>query len=135
MWLRLAALGTSKISNVIQGQDAAAATEEKVKDYLTRQSTISDVYSGFDVNHDGSVTPAEIVSFAHSDGLFNNSGNTALGAFLSALQAEMAVGAGNERLRNLPGVSLRDLPHRHCSPGEAGAGDHGAVFRGPERVR
>src|SRR5260370_12270230 len=115
MWLRLAVLGAGKISNVILGPDAAAATEEQVKDYLSRHSSVSDVFNGFDVNHDGSLTPAEILSFAHSEGLVSN---TALRAFLGAVQAELAFGAGNEHVSSLPGIRLSDLPNRSCSPRE-----------------
>src|SRR5260370_15339833 len=92
MWLRLAALGAGKISNVILGPDAAAATEEQVKDYLSRPSAVRDDFNGVDVNHDGSLTPAEILSFAHSEGLVSN---TALPPFLGPSTPERPFAPAN----------------------------------------
>jgi hypothetical protein len=89
----------------------------KVKSFLARPSMVVDVFNGFDANHDGIVTSAEIFSFgAAGTSLSAASAPTLLGGFLAAVKVEMALGAGNENISSLPGVKLADLPQRYCTP-------------------
>ena len=63
---------------------------------------VFDVFRKLDANGDGSVTPAEILSFKG-----DNTG--ALGELLPYIEQQMQLGAAGERVSALPGVSLRML--------------------------
>lgn len=116
MFLRLAALAANEIANLILGPDATAVTDDQVKSFLAQPSTVVEVFNGFDPNHDGIVTPAEIFSFAAArTSPFAAPTPTLLGGFLAAVKGEMALGAGNEHISSIPGVKLPDLPQRYCS--------------------
>jgi prepilin-type N-terminal cleavage/methylation domain-containing protein len=116
MFLRLASLAANQIANLILGPDAAAVTEDQVKGFLAQPSTLGEVFNGFDANHDGMVTPAEIFSFAAADTSPSAAPtSTLLGGFLAAVKGEMALGAGNEHISSLPGVKLPGLPQQYCS--------------------
>jgi prepilin-type N-terminal cleavage/methylation domain-containing protein len=119
MFLRLAALAANEIANLILGPDATAVTEDQVKSFLAQPSTVVEVFNGFDPNHDGIVTPAEIFSFAAAGTCLSVAPTaTLLGGFLTAVKGEMALGAGNEHISSIPGVKLSDLPQRYCSQAE-----------------
>jgi len=132
MFLRLAALAAGEISSLILGPDTADATEDQVKNYLARPPVGGEVFGGFDVNHDGIVTPAEIFSFAAngtSPAVTPNA--TLLGPFLAAVRSEMALGVGNEHISSLPGVKPAELPTLYCSA-SSGNGPPCLIFPDPE---
>jgi prepilin-type N-terminal cleavage/methylation domain-containing protein len=130
MYVRLAALSAREISSLILQPGTAAATEDQIKSYLARPSAAGEVFGGFDANQDGTVTPAEIFSFAaHSTGPAA-ANPTLLGGFLAAVEAEMAFGAGNEHVPLVPGVRLSDLPQPYCSNGDANV-QPCQIFAGP----
>lgn len=134
MFLRLAALAGGEIANQILGPGAAAVTGSQVKNFLAQPSTVVEVFNGLDVNHDGAATPAEIFSFA-TEGTSPGSSSptpTRLGGFLAAVKAEMALGAGNEHISSLPGVTLSDLPRQYCAQGENVGIPPCSVFPDPE---
>jgi hypothetical protein len=114
MFLRLGAIGGSEMAKLILGPGAAAATAEHVKNYLAQPSTVVDVFNGLDVNHEGIVTPAKILSFATVDAspAGTSPPPTIFSDLLTAVKGEMALGAGNEHISSLPGVRLSDLPQR-----------------------
>jgi hypothetical protein len=118
MFVRLAALAAGQISSLILQPDTATATEDQIKSYLARPSTAGEVFGGFDANQDGTVTPAEIFSFAAHNTGPAAANPTLLGGFLAAVEAEMAFGAGNEHMIVVPGVRLSDLPQPYCSNGD-----------------
>lgn len=114
MYVRLASLAAGEISNQVLGPDVAAATEAQIRSYLAQPSTLTAVFAGFDVNRDGAVTPGEIFSFAAA-GTNPTPNTTVLGPFLAAVKSEMALGAANEHVALLPGVTLAVLPTQYCS--------------------
>jgi hypothetical protein len=71
---------------------------------LQADNTPSGVFRQFDLDGDGSVTPAEIVHFKG-----DNTG--ALAEFLPYVEQEMQFGQAGEDLNSLPGVTLRSLQH------------------------
>jgi prepilin-type N-terminal cleavage/methylation domain-containing protein len=71
---------------------------------LQADNTPRGVFRQFDLDGDGSVTPAEIVHFKG-----DNTG--ALADFLPYVEQEMQFGLAGEDLNSLPGVTLRSLQH------------------------
>jgi prepilin-type N-terminal cleavage/methylation domain-containing protein len=118
MFLRLAALAAGQIADLILDPATPAATEDQIKRALARPSAIGDVFNAFDTSHDGTVTLAEIFSFASSATAPGAFPAPLLGTFLDKVETEMALGAGNEHIASLPGVKLMDLPQLYCSPDE-----------------
>jgi prepilin-type N-terminal cleavage/methylation domain-containing protein len=128
MFLRLAALAAGEMANLILGPDAAAITEDQVKNFLAQPSTLIEVFNGLDQNHDGIVTPAEIFAFSAPGASPAAAPPTLLGGFLAAVKDEMALGAGNEHLSAVPGISIPDLPQQYCSQGQNSSSPQCLVF-------
>lgn len=137
MYLRLAALAANQIVNFISEPGTAVATGDQIKSYLAQPSTVVDVFDGLDVNHEGTVTPAKIFSFAASgtSPAATDATPTVLGPFLTAVKVEMALGAGNEHISTLPGIRLLDLPQRYCSQAGNDGNPPCTVFPDPETTR
>ncbi len=117
MFLRIAALGAGQISTFLLAPDSAAATENEIKAYLARRTSVGEVFDGFDRNHDGKVTFNEIFPPLTGIGDTINTGGT-LSSLLPAVQRELALGAGNEHIGNLPGITLRSLGGRSLCNGQ-----------------
>jgi hypothetical protein len=134
MFLRIGALAAAQISNFILAPDSAATTEDEIKSYLARRTTVGEVFDGFDTNHNGAVGLTEIFPPVNPEAV--NLGG-ALSNFLPAVQRELALGAGNEHIGNLPGVTLRSLGGKSLCNGdgqEDGQSNSGkcSIFPDPE---
>ncbi len=115
MFLRIAALAAEALSNLLLHPEAPAATEDEIKGYLARRSTVDEVFQRFDTNRDGVVTFNGIFS-----GRRDTPGDTLsaeLSRFLQAIEQELALGTGNEHVPSLPGIRRSALPQRYCSEG------------------
>jgi prepilin-type N-terminal cleavage/methylation domain-containing protein len=71
---------------------------------LQADNTPRGVFRQFDLDGDGSVTPAEILHF-------NGDNTGALAEFLPYVEQQMQFGLAGEDLNSLPGVTLRSLQH------------------------
>lgn len=106
MFLRIAAKAACEIGNTILNFGATGVTEDEIKDFLARDSTVAEVFQALDFNRDGKVTQGEIFRPAETNrgtpgGMFHD--------FLASVKAEMALGVANEHFEAL-GIALSDLP-------------------------
>ena len=76
---------------------------------LLSASTMAEAFVKLDANGDGSVTPAEIMSFNFSRIGTGADSIPGLSQLLPAVQRELGLGAGGENMSLLPGVTRRDL--------------------------
>jgi hypothetical protein len=113
MFLRIAALAAGTLSNLLLHPQAPAATEDEIKAYLARRSTVDEVFARFDTNHDGIVTFNGI--FGRSETPTGDAVGAQLSGLLRAVEQELALGAGNEHLLSLPGIRRSALPQHYCS--------------------
>ena len=85
---------------------------DKLRDVAQKLRSPSLMPSGFrrlDANADGSVTPAEIVSFDFTTVAPDAANIPGLTQLLPAIQRELALGSGGEKTSTLPGVSRAQL--------------------------
>ena len=88
--------------------DSSAASQ--VRDFVESGNTVPDAFARLDANGDGLVTFEEILDF-------DRDRSSPLGRFLAIVGTEMKLGAANENVSALPGVTLSSLQ-----------GDPGALF-------
>ena len=134
MFLRLASFGAIQVSLSILNF-GGGVTPEDIRTNLSQPNTVHDVFAALDLNHDGMVSFSEILQVGNAD---TSNANSRFGNFFSMLQAEMALGAGNEHVVNLPAVQLKDLgPDSVCSNGHPGEGNQAPcpLFPEPNSVR
>jgi hypothetical protein len=74
---------------------------DEVADTLRSRRTLRETFGKLDVNGDGRVSFADILSFDEGTGAF--------GKLLPAVQKDLQLGAGGEDFAELPGVSLGEL--------------------------
>jgi prepilin-type N-terminal cleavage/methylation domain-containing protein len=117
MWTRVSALTASYLAGSILGLAPPGVGEHQIMEYLARLSTVQEVFQGFDFNHDGRVGFSEVFRAAdpHPPLEGTTLAGAPLSALLAALSAEMALGAANENVAQLPGVQLHELPRRLCA--------------------
>ena len=106
MFTRIAAFGAMQVAGLILNFSDGVSPEQ-IRAYLARSSTVQEVFSALDLNHDGKVSPAEIFQLSNADAV-SNPGNL-FGSFFTMLRTEMAIGAGGENLNSLPAVQLPQL--------------------------
>ncbi len=112
MFLRIAALAAGSLSNLILHPEAPAATDDDIRGYLARRTTVDEAFGRFDPNHEGIVTFNGI--FGRRDSPGGDTVGAALSGFLRAVEQELALGAGNEHILSLPGINRSDLPEQYC---------------------
>lgn len=138
MFGRIAALGASYVANLILSFEGGV-TPEQIRAQLMQRSTTRDVFTMLDVNGDGSVSIGEIVGMC--DGSVRNAlpvcSDTGLGRLLSAIAAEMQLGAGGENLTSLPAIPFSSIGNaRVCGNGNPGEGNQARcpIFPEPNSV-
>jgi len=120
MFLRIAALAAGSLSNLILHPEAPAATDDDIRGYLARRTTVDEAFGRFDPNHEGIVTFNGIFGRRYSPG--GDTVGAALSGFLRAVEQELALGAGNEHILSLPGINRSDVPQQYCcGDGDASA--------------
>jgi len=106
MLMRLAARGAFEAGAQVLGS-TSGITAQEIRSYLASPSTVSNVFNGLDLDHDGQVDWGDFNAVSSASPLF---------PFIEQIKAEMAIGAFNEHVTSLPGVKLTDLPQNLCSP-------------------
>jgi prepilin-type N-terminal cleavage/methylation domain-containing protein len=131
MFARIAALGAIQVGNFILsfGDGSAGVTPEQIRSYLQQSSTVKNTFTTLDLDHDGAVSVSEIFQPT-------NASNTVspLSNFLGLVAQEMALGAGGEKIGNLPAVQFGQLGStRLCGNGNPGEGNQApcAIFPEP----
>jgi len=120
---RLAAIGASYAAQFIL-DFADGVNPDDIRAYLARGSTVPEVFQGFDFNKDGKVSPADIFPPGDVTTPAIVSTRAGLAGMFAALRAELALGAGNEHIDLLPGVSLGQIgPQNLCGRGNDGQGN------------
>ena len=131
MFLRMASIGLNVIGNIFACDgsvtvqdtrtcDGSVRLAQEIQREFASQATIPEVFRLLDLNQDGMVTLDEIRNanpLAHSGhvNLPGVDGPLTIHGLIALLLQEMAIGAGGEDIKQLPGVSLTDLPNRLCS--------------------
>jgi hypothetical protein len=136
MFLRIAALAATTVSNLVLHPEAPVATESEIKGHLARGSTVDEVFATFDTNHDGTVTFSKI--FTRGEPIPGGALGAELSQFLLVVQRELALGAGNEHVLTLPGVPRSALPRHYCSEDGEREDEHARfcpIFPDPEAQR
>ncbi len=87
-----------------------SSAPSQVRDFVESGNTIPDAFARLDANGDGLVTFEDILDF-------DRDRSSPLGRFLAIVGTEMKLGAANENVSALPGVTLSSLQ-----------GDPGALF-------
>jgi prepilin-type N-terminal cleavage/methylation domain-containing protein len=134
MFTRIAAFGAMQVAGLILNFTDGVSPEQ-IRGYLARPSTVDDVFSALDLNHDGQVSPAEVFQLSNRDAI-SNSANP-FGTFFALVKGEMAIGAGGENLNLLPAVQRRQLGSDGvCGNGRPGEGNQApcAIFPEPDNI-
>ena len=88
---------------------------------LRSKSLIADGFVPLDANHDGSVTPAEIMSFNFTSVAPDAANIPGLTQLLPAIQREMSFGIGGEQIASLPGVTRAHLRREAAANPDGGS--------------
>ena len=112
MFLRIAAVAAGSLSNLLLHSEAPAAADDDIRGYLARPTTMDEVFGRFDASHEGIVTFNGI--FGRRDSPGGDTVGAELSRFLRAVEQELALGAGNEHILSLPGISRSDQPQQYC---------------------
>ncbi len=84
-------------------------TLPSVRQLVTTPSTLTTVFGQLDLDGNGRVTPEELVRASGPGALGTTPEHGELSKFLSFALQEMALGAGNESIFGLPGLTLAEL--------------------------
>jgi prepilin-type N-terminal cleavage/methylation domain-containing protein len=131
MFTRIAALGAMQVSNLILNF-TGGVTPEQIRAYLSRRTTVQEVFHALDLNGDGKVSLAEISRMGDASAI--DSPANLFGGFFAMLQREMALGAGGEKINSVPAVQLQQLgTDRLCGNDQPGEGHQSpcAIFPEP----
>jgi prepilin-type N-terminal cleavage/methylation domain-containing protein len=124
MFLRMASIGARFVGDTIFAADGSVRPQD-IRSSFASQGLVPQIFSLFDVNHDGTVTVAELQQVSGQ-----TEGNTltslpAVQGLLPAIQGilrEMALNTAGEQI---PGVKLSDLPRRLCNNDDQGDDENG----------
>jgi Tfp pilus assembly protein PilE len=83
-----------------------------VKSVVDNRDTVSSVLSMIDANHDGKVSPGEILGFDTSR--FSPPTKAILDAMIADVAQRLSLGADNEDVDAVPGVSIKKLARRNA---------------------
>lgn len=116
MFLRISAIAADMTAQYIANYATTinwgdGSTQTTIRNYLAQPDTLSQVFEGFDTNHDGTVTLGELFPPVGA-----NSNGGGINTLLPAVQNIFMPGAGGESL-NAIGITLRQLPSRFCGDG------------------
>jgi prepilin-type N-terminal cleavage/methylation domain-containing protein len=136
MFARIAALGAIQVGNFIIGfgDGTAGVTPEQIRSYLKQSSTVKNTFTTLDLNHDGGVSILEV--FQQNTNAASSSVSP-LSNLLGLVAQEMALGAGGEKIGNLPAVQFNQLEStKLCGNGNPGQGNQApcAIFPEPNGV-
>jgi hypothetical protein len=136
MFLRIAALGAGQVANLILTEPSdspAGVTPETIRDYLSRAATPGEVFQALDLNGDGKVSLAEILTLGNP-GTASNS-VPFFGDFFVMMRKELGILPGENTL--LPAVQLPPPgKFRLCGNGQSGEGNQAPcpIFPEPNSV-